>query len=1094
MTKLNITRNPRLLTFILLFFTFGLAAVAIITAISLQNRSDVTPTDSSAATTNCKVLADNAAGDVSLCSDAWDFNESDPCSPGYMKVCDGPFPEILEYQDGKPVYKGGKEICEPVRCGGTCDDKTTAGPHYAPECNNPYWCEQKITPVTDTPVTITDTPVTTTPDTPKGSVRVEYKCVDGDPDSDDRFDLRVDIPNQFGQDLGTKSLTSEPGSTTIDEISDFPVDVNVTVTNTQGGIWVYEDGCTSGVGGKVGDGGFCTIEFKGCKDDDTTTDTPVTEITTTTDQPRANVDCQQLSVTPLNGDNATFNAGQLVPGNTYRLDVTTGTPSRLGTRYAVKIGSGPWSVIANTIGDGANKGINFNDHYQPTYVDFTVPADLPPNTTIDFAGANVFKVDPVGTLTTQPGTDVPDNDSNSNVLVCGSSSPGMVRTIDEGNPVTVIDPQTGGTFTNPHTYRIDEGRLNELRVSCTPSSGCSKTYTLAVDVPECTGLDYNPKTNVKQGDTVSVTVAGENASTYKVVYSGGETEVNSTGTFNITIPTDTSRDSFDMVGYVGTDTPTITSDDAACKASLTFIPDTDVDKTINTSESTLVNDDTPIVDSSSTVVYDVVVSNGGTQMLQNVYVEDTLSAYKNDGTSITPFGSITAATPLTSPGPNSTPLSLAVASQDATTVTWQKIDKFFPTEQYTGKVTADISDFNAADDPYLRNEVCIFVDNNGNASYDNGEFRKCSHVDVYTSQPDLTVRKVALTLDGDDAEVVEPGERFKYEITLTNTGTTDIDLSTVTVTDTFDENFIDTFDIFTDSAVPAGATLTGNQIVWAAGTLSGTLSAGGTFNLSFELAPKDSFFEGKEVCSETVQNTVQASTPGYKTPESPPEYITVYEPECSEDFVIDKEANPRTVPRNGTVTYTATVTNTGNRSGPILKIVDDYPDEFSYVPGSSSFIGPDGDEMQKEPADDGGNLTWEFTSEEAITLAPEESLTLIYQMTVSSLEGPEYDDMECPSGSFTNIIRLVNPPGGSDQETVTVTTLTCNGLNDNPALIAGLVGATGVVFMGGYVLSRRRFGLKFQGNSGRFKPPKGIDNLTKVVEQLKRGSTSRRKK
>ncbi len=1092
MTKLNITRNPRLLTFILLFFTFGLAAVAIITAISLQNRSDVTPTDSSAATTNCKVLADNAAGDVSLCSDAWDFNESDPCDPGYMKVCDGPFTEILEYQDGKPVYKGAKEICEPVRCGGTCDDKTTAGPHYAPECNNPYWCEQKITPVTDTPVT-------TTPVEEGIWISGEVACIDydGKPESPlPRFKVLVGGV-EVNIDNGNFSRQVAKGEITVTAIADGwseGVQPQAPEGCTVDGNSIYCSNLTSDKGGFNFTTTGCTSEPGDTPVTQTTT--PVTQTTTitTTDQPRANVDCQQLSVTPLNGDNATFNAGQLVPGNTYRLDVTTGTPSRLGTRYGVKIGSDPWSVIANKIGEGANQGVNFNDHYQPTYVDFTVPADLPPNTTIDFAGANVFKVDPVGTLTTQPVADVPDNDSSSNVLACGASSPAMVRTIDNGNPITVIDPQTGGTFTNPHTYRADEGRLNELRVSCTPSSGCLKSYTLAVDVPECKGLDYNPKTNVKQGDTISVTVAGENASTYKVVYSGGETEVNSTGTFNITIPTGTSRDSFDMVGYVGTDTPNITSNDAACKASLTFIPDTDVEKTINTSESSLVNDDPPIVDSSSTVVYDVVVSNGGTQMLQNVYVEDTLSAYKNDGTSITPFGAITAATPLTSPGPNSTPLSLAVASQDATTVKWQKIDKFFPTEQYTGKVTADISDFNAADDPYLRNEVCIFVDNNGNASYDNGEFRKCSHVDVHTSQPDLTVRKVALTLDGDDAEVVEPGERFKYEITLTNTGTTDIDLSTVTVTDTFDENFIDTFDIYTDSAVPAGATLTGNQIVWAAGTLSGTLSAGGTFNLSFELAPKDSFFEGKEVCSETVQNTVHASTPEYKTPESPPEYITVYEPECSEEFVIDKEANPRTVPRNGTVTYTATVTNTGNRSGPILKIVDDYPDEFTYVPGSSSFIGPDGEEIQKEPADDGGNLTWEFSTDEAITLAPDESLTLVYQMTVSSLEGPEYDSMECPSGSFTNIIRLVNPPGGSGKETVTVTTLTCNGLNDNPSLIAGLVGATGVVFMGGYVLSRRRFGLKFQGNSGRFKPPKGNDNLTKVVEQLKRGSTSRRKK
>lgn len=196
-------------------------------------------------------------------------NEGACTQPGTMAVCnndelpnDSPFKFVVT-GSGSNQYRYGTVKCEPLDCGASATanpDHLINGRYYAPQCGNPYVPQNN--PPTNTP---TNPPPTNTPvqptSQPTGSIRVETKCVDGDP-AGRRFDLRVDIPNQRNQEFNGMLIGTTTSS--IGPLTGFPVDVNVSATNLPSGIRVSRNTCTNGGGSKVNNGGTCTLEFTGC--------------------------------------------------------------------------------------------------------------------------------------------------------------------------------------------------------------------------------------------------------------------------------------------------------------------------------------------------------------------------------------------------------------------------------------------------------------------------------------------------------------------------------------------------------------------------------------------------------------------------------------------------------------------------------------------------------------------------------------------------------------------------------------------------------------------------------------------------------------
>jgi len=199
-------------------------------------------------------------------------------------------------------------------------------------------------------------------------------------------------------------------------------------------------------------------------------DTPTPTITITPPPRQVNLVCERLNIYNSNG-NLLPSGVQLIPGQRYRLQVDTNTNPRLATRYAWSLNGGGYTLIPNPDQNPQNcatKGNNFNDIYNPTYVDFVVPTTMQPGQTISFRGANVYKV-VNGQLTTQTVTACPDNDSNTDIIACGAP------TTDFPNGQTAYRTANGYvTDRNSVTQR-----LAQLNTTCSGSAACERVFTIA---------------------------------------------------------------------------------------------------------------------------------------------------------------------------------------------------------------------------------------------------------------------------------------------------------------------------------------------------------------------------------------------------------------------------------------------------------------------------------------------------------------------------------------------------------------------------------------------------------------------------------------
>jgi fimbrial isopeptide formation D2 family protein len=622
-------------------------------------------------------------------------------------------------------------------------------------------------------------------------------------------------------------------------------------------------------------------------------------------------------------------------------------------------------------------------------------------------------------------------------------------------------------------------------------TNCRLLFSLTPRTPVCTGLTVTPSTNIKQGDTLAVRVNSSDATglQYRLDsnfgYASGATGTYQTSpNFSVPIPTDRQLSGITMTGTVFRDGQ---SSSQGCNFSYTFTPNTTIEKDIlpnGATGSTGLAGTAPhyIVEPNDIVKYSVKVKNSGQNVMQNLIVVDTLSAYDPaTGAAInTPFGDIQSATNLDrTTGTRSTPQTVGPRvpsgngpyAAGVKSVEWTKINSLFPTEEYTGTLDVKILAFSGT--PVLKNTVCLYQDTNNNGQYDQGVDREldCDHELVYTAQPQFTVVKSAIEETGTTpVGVLEPGKKFKYQITLTNTAATDLNLEGVTITDTFDSAFLSKFNI---TNISDAGVRNNNIITWS--DLTGTVAPNGTKVVSFIAEVKSDFFTGNENCSEVVKNNVMAvnTAPGYSTPQYEIR-VTVLNRQCRTEFEIVKTVNPSTVAPGATVTYTVQITNRGTKSAPIVKIVDDYADEFTYQNGSTVFVKPDNSTFSKNPTIANGSMTWEFAESEQVTLAPSQSLTFTYKMTAGQ-----------NAGFYPNTICLENPSGGCDDAVVTIQTQPNTGIGST-----GITRIIGFGFMAAsivlwFIINNRK-SLNYNANiRGRGKRASYVDKVDNVARKLR---------
>ena len=262
--------------------------------------------------------------------------------------------------------------------------------------------------------------------------------------------------------------------------------------------------------------------------------------------------------------------------------------------------------------------------------------------------------------------------------------------------------------------------------------------------------------------------------------------------------------------------------------------------------------------------------------------------------------------------------------------------------------------------------------------------------------PGLTIVKTA------NASSAVPGQTIGYTITITNTGQTPY--SGATVTDSFAQMGNDAIYNGDAAATSGSLSFTSPILTW-----TGDLAPGAAAVITYTVTVNNPD-TGDKLVINTVSSTAVGSTcpPGSTTP-----VCRVTVPVLTPALTITKTASTATATPGSTVSYTITVTNTGQTlysgatvTDPLTGVLDDaaYNGNAAATTGSVSFTSP--------------TLTWTGS------LNPGAAATITYSVTVHS---PDSGD-----GILANSVTSAAPgnnclAGSTDPRcttTVTVTALT----------------------------------------------------------------------
>src|SRR5690606_32236766 len=167
-----------------------------------------------------------------------------------------------------------------------------------------------------------------------------------------------------------------------------------------------------------------------------------------------------------------------------------------------------------------------------------------------------------------------------------------------------------------------------------------------------------------------------------------------------------------------------------------------------------------------------------------------------------------------------------------------------------------------------------------------------------------------------DKPSVKAGEELTYTITVTNTG--DVDYNGITVSDNVPTNTT-----YKEGSASEGSSLSGNTLTWTI-----DIPFGESREVSFTVVVADDL-----TGIESIRNAATVTGDDPDTPDEP-EVETPTDPVKS--FDSKKSADKQSVKAGEELTYTITVTNTGDVDYNGITVSDNIPANTTYKEGSAS--------------------------------------------------------------------------------------------------------------------------------------------------------------
>lgn len=418
-----------------------------------------------------------------------------------------------------------------------------------------------------------------------------------------------------------------------------------------------------------------------------------------------------------------------------------------------------------------------------------------------------------------------------------------------------------------------------------------------IPLSQCTGITVtNTRNNasctptnpsqcqVRQGDVLNVQIQGTgNVQGYLLnqIYAkldNTQSTVSmpkqSSSNFSFQVPTNTTYGAMRIAGYTTNNVQDNTSND--CQIAFTFSLSGTIEMAVDTAGSTNLNAN-GLVDSTSIVKFNTKIVNNGTAMYPNIILVAKVTSFDpTNGNPISPVNAdIVQATNLTRSGGTISPQSTVspaviynesggtiatnpgnnyTPSQSVKSVAWAKVNLVAPGEEFAGSYSIDIGNYSGT--PGFKVKTCAYGSNDDNYDSSDTELR-CLEMTLRTAAANYIIQK---SVNKFTAGV---GETLTYTLKIINTGSSNLDLSTMSVVDTI--SGIDMSKI-TVSNISNSGTVTGNTINWTSANLvaanggNNVLAPSGQITLTYNVIINNNFFTGSSQCTVRFSNQARATS------------------------------------------------------------------------------------------------------------------------------------------------------------------------------------------------------------------------------------------